>query len=95
MNTEDMYRAAHRLEQAAERASYAADRIETAVRDMKFMLEDGYGGNGLRLLQALDKLQEDEEAKLRASLMATGLGSGLPATLKEFEKLKRDIAEEQ
>ena len=47
--------AAHRLEEAALKASAAADRMESAAHRIAMMLEDGYGGNGLRLIELLSR----------------------------------------
>lgn len=55
MNTEDAYRAASRMQDAADRAQNAADRIESAAHRIALLLEDGYGGNGLRLLDAIER----------------------------------------
>lgn len=55
MNSEDMWKAAHRMETAADRASRAADSIDNSVQRLAAMLEDGYGGNGTRLIELLEK----------------------------------------
>lgn len=55
MNEEQIRRAASRMEEAAEQATRAADRMEESARRIAHLLEDGYGGNGLRLLEALDE----------------------------------------
>jgi len=60
MNDESMWKAARQMESAADVARRAADRIEEAVNRMALMLEDGYGGNGVRLLEALEKLEKLE-----------------------------------
>ena len=54
MNDETLWKAVHRIEAAAERASAAAQQMETAAHRMGCLLEDGYGGNGLRLIELLD-----------------------------------------
>lgn len=54
MNDESMWKAAHRMDAAADRATHAANRIEEAAQRIAFLLEDGYGGNGLRLIEALE-----------------------------------------
>lgn len=53
MNDESIWRAVHRMEAAAESVSRAANQSEEAARRMAAMLEDGYGGNGLRLIELL------------------------------------------
>lgn len=49
-----LWRAVHRMEEAAAKAERAADRAEEAVQRMARLLEDGYGGNGLRLIELLE-----------------------------------------
>lgn len=51
---EDAHRAANRLEEATKGAQRAAEQMERAARRIAHLLEDGYGGNGLRLLEALE-----------------------------------------
>jgi hypothetical protein len=58
ISDEYMMKAAYRMESAAQDAQRAADRMEETARTIVHLLEDGYGGNGLKLLLAL------EEAKL-------------------------------
>lgn len=48
--------AARKMETAADRAQAAADRMEAAVHRFALMLEDGYGGNGLRLIEELQRI---------------------------------------
>jgi hypothetical protein len=62
INSEDMWRAVHRMEEATQQANQAADRLEEASRKIMFLLEDGYGGNGLRLMLALEKLESKNES---------------------------------
>lgn len=57
ISDEYMMKAAHRMQDAADRAERAADRMEQAATRIAHLLEDGYGGNGLRLLEALEKTQ--------------------------------------
>lgn len=42
------------MQEAADKAQAAADRMEAAAHRIALMLEDGYGGNGLRLIEALE-----------------------------------------
>lgn len=54
INEEKIEKASYRMEAAAERADRAADRMEAAASRIALMLEDGYGGNGLRLIELLE-----------------------------------------
>lgn len=47
------------MESAAERAQDAANRMEESARRIAFLLEDGYGGNGLRLIELLEKQNKE------------------------------------
>jgi len=51
----------HHIEEAASKMSNAADRMEEAARRIAYLLEDGYGGNGIKLIQLLE--DADTEAK--------------------------------
>lgn len=62
MNEEIMLRTAGRMQDAADRASGASDRMEAAAIRMAHMLEEGYGGNGFRLLEVLEALKFGLEA---------------------------------
>lgn len=55
MNEEAIRRAAARMEDAAQEVTRAADRIEESARRIAILFEDGYGGSGLQLLEALEK----------------------------------------
>jgi len=55
MDEETLRRIASRMEEAANQAKRAADRMEESAQKMEQLLADGYGGNGLRLLEALEK----------------------------------------
>lgn len=61
MSAEDMIWAARKMSEAAEKAQNAADRIEAASHRIASLLEDGYGGNGLRLIELLE--EKTKEAK--------------------------------
>lgn len=52
----------HRIEEAASNMGLAADRMESAARRIAVLFEDGYGGNGLRLIE----LMETKEAAMPA-----------------------------
>lgn len=52
----------HRMEEAASRMDRAADRMESAAQRIAFLLEDGYGGNGLRLIELLETSNTVKEA---------------------------------
>jgi hypothetical protein len=58
LNDEDLRRHASRIESATDDAKRAADRMETAAQRIAHLLEDGYGGNGIRLLEALERVGE-------------------------------------
>lgn len=60
LTDENLWKAVHRLEAAADRMSQAADRAEEAARRIAVLLEDGYGGNGLRLIELLESAQLKE-----------------------------------
>ena len=60
MNDESIWKAVHRMDAAADVASRAADRMEEAARRIALLLEDGYGGNGPRLIEALEKLPSEQ-----------------------------------
>ena len=51
--------AVHRLEAAAQRMSDAAQQMEQAAQRIAYLLEDGYGGNGLRLIELLENTAYD------------------------------------
>lgn len=53
VNTEDMHRAARRMEDAAKEATQAADRLEEAVRQMRLLTDSGYGNNVETLIELL------------------------------------------
>ena len=57
ISDEYMMKAAYRMEAAAERAQDAANRMEQAAQRIAFLIEDGYGGNGLKLIELLEKQQ--------------------------------------
>lgn len=59
ISDESQLRAAARMESAAERAQDAANRMEESARRIAFLLEDGYGGNGLRLIELLEKQNKE------------------------------------
>ena len=54
---EALLKAASRIQDAAERMERAANSMEESARRIAFLLEDGYGGNGLRLIELLEKQQ--------------------------------------
>lgn len=63
VDDERVMRAAVIIRDAAERACQAADRMETAAQRMAMLLEDGYGGNGLRLIEALERAETKGETR--------------------------------
>jgi len=58
VNEEQMWKAVHRITEAVERAERAADRMEQAAQRIANMLEDDYGGNGVRLIELLEGIPE-------------------------------------
>ena len=44
----------HRIEEAASNMGLAADRMESAAQRIAVLFEDGYGGNGLRLIELME-----------------------------------------
>lgn len=60
----------HRIEDAASKFGHEADRIEAAAQRMAAMFEDGYGGNGLRLIDLLESAQSSESAQQRDAAWA-------------------------
>jgi hypothetical protein len=63
------WKAVHRLEEAAASVTRAADRIEESARRIGQQFEPGYGGNGERLIEALESVpQADEAVALRDML---------------------------
>jgi hypothetical protein len=60
VNSEIIQKSACRMEEAADKAARAADRIENAVQRFACLFEVGYGGNGIRLLEALEKLSGED-----------------------------------
>ena len=62
MNEESMWKAVHRMESALSDAQRQADRIEEAVRQLRFLFEDGYGSRALEFLEELRKFNEAKES---------------------------------
>lgn len=54
MSEEAGWRIAHSMAASAETMKRAAEANEEAVRRLEALIGDGYGGNGLRLLEALE-----------------------------------------
>lgn len=55
INESSMWAAVHRMESASEQMARAAEEITQAVQRFAFLLEPGYGGNGLRLIELLEQ----------------------------------------
>lgn len=55
---EQMWKIVHRMEAAAEKAAQSAQMMENAAQRIAFLLEDGYGGNGIQLIELLTNAQE-------------------------------------
>ena len=69
MSGETDWNAIHRMESVADKMSHAADRAEQAAQRIANMLEYGYGGAGLRLIELLENA---EAAQLRATPSGDG-----------------------
>ncbi len=63
MSDESMWQAVHRMDAAADVARRSADRMEEAAQRIALLLEDGYGGNGLRLIEELEKANAASEVE--------------------------------
>ena len=55
MTAEDAWGAANQMREAADRISRAAQQMEEASFRIAHLLEDGYGGNGVRLIELLEE----------------------------------------
>ena len=53
ISDEYQIKAAHMMQSAASEMSKAAGEVQEAARQLQFLLADGYGGNGVLLLEAL------------------------------------------
>jgi hypothetical protein len=49
-----------RIEAAADRMAQAAQQCEDNARRIAHMLEDGYGGNGVRLIELLENAAQQQ-----------------------------------
>ena len=65
MNPEITWSMVHHIEDAAQRMSSAAERMEAAAKRIAYLLEDGYGGNGLRLIELLESAETDKTGDAR------------------------------
>lgn len=61
VSDEGQMRAAVIMREAAAEMRASVDRIEAAVQRFAVLLEDGYGGNGLRLIELLETCQKASE----------------------------------
>ena len=55
MDSYDLWRGVHRMEEAASRAEQAASTMDAAAQRIALLLENGYGGNGIRLIELLEQ----------------------------------------
>lgn len=91
MTDDSMWKAVHRMEATADSVSRAADRMEEAARRIAHLLEDGYGGNGLRLIELLEGDKGQEKAKAEAQdfwAEAKCEICGMPAVTQVFDLLQ-------
>lgn len=77
-------RAASRMESAAADTTRAADRMEEAASRMAHLFEDGYGGNGLRLIDLMEGSNELQATRdmldsARSDLETIRTALGVPA----------------
>lgn len=63
ISDEYQMKAAHMMQSAASEMTRAASDIQQAVQEFKFLLADGYGGNGLCLLEELRNARSKEADK--------------------------------
>jgi len=90
--SETDWAAVHRMEAAANRAMQAACMMEAAALRIGALLEYGYGGNGLRLLEALDeaKTNDDRDAIIREQIETKLLGELVEVLDDRAISIKRD-----
>lgn len=58
MNEESLWKAVHRMEEAADKSQRAAETMEQAAARIAHLFEFGYGGNGLRLIELLESTHQ-------------------------------------
>ena len=63
ISDEGQMQAARVMRDAADKTMRAAEIMDEASRALRVLLEDGYGGNGLLLLEALRSAALDKDAK--------------------------------
>ena len=68
INESSMWAAVHRMESASEQMARAAEEITQAVQRFAFLLEPGYGGNGLRLIELLEQAAPQPEQSAHVSV---------------------------
>ena len=61
MDGDGLWRGVHRMEAAADKAQQAARAMESAAQRITQLLENGYGGNGLRLIELLEQARIEGE----------------------------------
>ena len=65
MSDESMWRAVHRMDEAAADARRSAESMDESVKRLAYLLEPGYGGNGLRLIELLEQMPPVEAPAIR------------------------------
>jgi hypothetical protein len=83
------WKAVHRMEEAAQRASNAAQQCEDAATRIAHLLEDRYGGNGLRLIEALESA--NAEATIASNDANTLLRRDLAAARTTIDEQANEI----
>ncbi len=95
VNTEEMRRAAQVADAAADSMRRSASSVEEAVTRVAQLLESGYGGNGLRLIELLEQVQADDIASWKCRALEaenTVLKWEARATALDHENLEAILA---
>jgi len=58
LDESNLWSIAHKIKESADKAERAAERMEAAAQRMAVMLEDGYGGNALKLIELLERAEQ-------------------------------------
>lgn len=64
MSDEQMWRAAHHARESADKMQSAASSVDESARRIARLLEDGYGGRGLQLIELLEEARGGYEQAL-------------------------------
>lgn len=100
MDSEQMWKAARHAHEAADRMVSAASSADDSARRIAHLLEDGYGGRGLQLIELLEEARggyhqalADVKARIELSV-AQGEHSSAEASagLNAVEALMREVS---